>query len=136
MADPAPEHRLTSWQFLVFLTRFVVFFLSPTTKTRRRQEGPGRTYEFAQSRRDQPEAARLERVETHSPGIEKRFEMENFPSVMNLVNRVADLAEEANHHPDIFISYNQVTFTLTTHDAGGITEKDFDLAQRIETIAP
>ena len=69
-------------------------------------------------------------------GIEKRFEMENFPSVMNLVNRVADLAEEANHHPDILISYNQVTFTLTTHDAGGITEKDFDLAQRIETIAP
>jgi 4a-hydroxytetrahydrobiopterin dehydratase len=55
---------------------------------------------------------------------------------MNLVNRVADLAEEANHHPDILISYNQVTFTLTTHDAGGITEKDFDLAQRIETIAP
>ena len=69
-------------------------------------------------------------------GIEKRFEMENFPSVMNLVNRVADLAEEANHHPDILISYSQVTFTLTTHDAGGITEKDFDLAQRIEAIAP
>ena len=69
-------------------------------------------------------------------GIEKRFEMENFLSVMNLVNRVADLAEEANHHPDITINYNKVTFTLTTHDAGGITEKDFDLAQRIEAIAP
>ena len=68
-------------------------------------------------------------------GIEKRFEMENFPSVMNLVNRVADLAEEANHHPDILIT-NQVTFTLTTHDAGGMTGEDFDLAQRIETIAP
>jgi 4a-hydroxytetrahydrobiopterin dehydratase len=69
-------------------------------------------------------------------GIQKRFEMESFLSVMNLVNRVADLAEEANHHPDILINYNKVTFTLTTHDAGGITEKDFDLAQRIEAIAP
>jgi 4a-hydroxytetrahydrobiopterin dehydratase len=72
---------------------------------------------------------------THQ-GIQKRFEMESFLSVMNLVNRVADLAEEANHHPDILISYNKVTFTLTTHDAGGLTEKDFDLAQRIEAIAP
>jgi 4a-hydroxytetrahydrobiopterin dehydratase len=69
-------------------------------------------------------------------GIQKRFEMESFLSVMNLVNRVADLAEEANHHPDILINYNKVTFTLMTHDAGGITEKDFDLAQRIEAIAP
>jgi 4a-hydroxytetrahydrobiopterin dehydratase len=69
-------------------------------------------------------------------GIQKRFEMESFLSVMNLVNRVADLAEEANHHPEILINYNKVTFTLTTHDAGGVTEKDFDLAQRIEAIAP
>lgn len=69
-------------------------------------------------------------------GIQKRFEMESFLSVMNLVNRVADLAEEANHHPDIRINYNKVTFTLMTHDAGGITERDFDLAQRIEAIAP
>jgi len=69
-------------------------------------------------------------------GIQKRFEMESFLSVMNLVNRVADLAEEANHHPEILINYNKVTFTLTTHDAGGVTEKDFDLAQRIEAIVP
>ncbi len=69
-------------------------------------------------------------------GLQKRFEMENFLSAMNLVNRTADLAEQAQHHPDIFISYNKVTFTLTTHDAGGITEKDFGLAAKIEAIAP
>ncbi len=71
-----------------------------------------------------------------SQGIQKRYELTDFRSVMNLVNRVADLAEEANHHPDIMINYDKVTFTLTTHDAGGITEKDFALASRIEAIAP
>jgi len=69
-------------------------------------------------------------------GIQKRYEMDNLLSAMNLVNRAADLAEQAQHHPDIFISYNKVTFTLTTHDAGGISGKDFDLAARIEAIAP
>ncbi len=69
-------------------------------------------------------------------GIQKQYELADFRSVMNLVSRVADLAEEANHHPDIFINYDKVTFTLTTHDAGGITERDFSLASRIEAIAP
>ena len=69
-------------------------------------------------------------------GIRKQYVMNDFRSAVNLVNRVADLAEEANHHPDILINYDRVTFTLTTHDAGGITEKDFDLAARIEAIAP
>ncbi len=69
-------------------------------------------------------------------GVQKQFVLDNFLSAMNLVNRTADLAEQAQHHPDIFISYNKVTFTLMTHDAGGITEKDFALASRIEAIAP
>ncbi len=69
-------------------------------------------------------------------GIAKQYVMDNFLAAMNLVNRTADLAEQAQHHPDIFISYNKVTFTLMTHDAGGITEKDFALASRIEAIAP
>jgi 4a-hydroxytetrahydrobiopterin dehydratase len=68
-------------------------------------------------------------------GIQKRYDLADFRSAMNLVNRVAELAEEANHHPDIFVSYDRVTFTLTTHDAGGITGKDFDLASRIEAVA-
>ncbi len=69
-------------------------------------------------------------------GIRKSYELGDFCAAMSLVNRVADLAEEVNHHPDILISYNKVTFALTTHDAGGITAKDFDLAARIEAIAP
>ncbi len=69
-------------------------------------------------------------------GIRKFYELADFRSVMNFVNRVADLAEEANHHPDILINYNRVTFTLITHDAGGVTEKDFKLATRIEAISP
>ena len=71
-----------------------------------------------------------------SEGIRKKYVLNDFRSAINLVNRVADLAEEADHHPDILISYNRVTFTLITHSAGGITEKDFDLAARIEAIAP
>jgi 4a-hydroxytetrahydrobiopterin dehydratase len=69
-------------------------------------------------------------------GLQKRYEMADFLSAMQLVNRVADLAEAANHHPDIFISFNKVSFTLITHDAGGITEKDFSLASQIEAVAP
>ena len=74
--------------------------------------------------------------ENTSGGIQKQYELGNFLSAMNIVNRVADLAEEASHHPDILIRYDKVTFTLITHDAGGVTEKDFDLAERIEAIAP
>jgi 4a-hydroxytetrahydrobiopterin dehydratase len=55
--------------------------------------------------------------------------------VIRLVNRVAELAEKANHHPDILINYDKVTFTLITHDAGGITQRDFDLAARIDALA-
>ncbi len=68
-------------------------------------------------------------------GIQKRYEMEGFMHVIRLVDRVAEAAEKANHHPDILINYDKVTFTLITHDAGGITQKDFDLASRIEALA-
>jgi len=68
-------------------------------------------------------------------GIQKRYQRDSFMSVIHLVNDVAEAAETANHHPDILINYDKVTFTLTTHDAGGITRKDFDLATRIESLA-
>ena len=67
-------------------------------------------------------------------GIQKRYKLDSFMSAIDLVRRVADAAEAANHHPDILIQYDQVTFTLITHDAGGITRKDFDLAARIELL--
>ncbi len=68
-------------------------------------------------------------------GIQKRYKLDGFMSAIALVHRVAEAAEAANHHPDILIQYDQVTFTLITHDAGGITRKDFDLAARIESLA-
>jgi 4a-hydroxytetrahydrobiopterin dehydratase len=67
-------------------------------------------------------------------GIRKKYELKDFRVAMAFVNRVADLAEQVCHHPDIFVQYGTVTFTLITHDAGGLTDKDFELAARIEAI--
>ena len=53
---------------------------------------------------------------------------------MKFVNAVAKAAEKACHHPDIDIRWNKVTLALTTHDAGGLTEKDFDLARKFDRI--
>jgi 4a-hydroxytetrahydrobiopterin dehydratase len=64
----------------------------------------------------------------------KTFTMRTFPEAIAFVNRVADAAERANHHPDIDIRYTKLVFTLSTHDAGGITQKDLDLAGEIEAV--
>ena len=58
----------------------------------------------------------------------RTFQFQDFRAALLFVNRVADLAEKAGHHPDIDIRYNRVRLGLTTHDAGGLTLKDFDLA--------
>lgn len=60
--------------------------------------------------------------------LQRTYQFKDFVAAMAFVNRVADLAEKAQHHPDILIRYAKVTLTLSTHDAGGITEKDFALA--------
>ena len=67
--------------------------------------------------------------------IQRTFSFPNFVESMAFVNRVADEAERAEHHPDILIRYNKVTLTLSTHDAGGITKKDFDLARKANAFA-
>ena len=67
--------------------------------------------------------------------IQRTCQFPDFKAAMAFVNRVADAAEARQHHPDILIRYNKVTFTLSTHDAAGITEKDFDLARTIDTFA-
>jgi 4a-hydroxytetrahydrobiopterin dehydratase len=64
--------------------------------------------------------------------IEKEFRFDDFKASMAFVNRVADLAETADHHPDITIKYNRVKLTLSTHSEGGVTEKDFALAAQID----
>jgi 4a-hydroxytetrahydrobiopterin dehydratase len=67
--------------------------------------------------------------------ISRTFQFKNFPAAMKFVGAVADLAEQAWHHPDIDIRWNKVTLALTTHDAGGLTEKDFALAQQFEILS-
>jgi 4a-hydroxytetrahydrobiopterin dehydratase len=58
----------------------------------------------------------------------RTFQFEDFRRAMRFVNMVAELAEASGHHPDIDIRYNRVRLALVTHDAGGLTSKDFDLA--------
>lgn len=64
--------------------------------------------------------------------IAKDYRLKDFGESINFVERVAELAEHADHHPDIHISYNRVRLELATHSAGGVTQKDLDLAARID----
>lgn len=66
--------------------------------------------------------------------IQRTFSFDDFNAAMMFVNRVAELAESAQHHPDIMVRYNKVTLTLSTHEAGGLTEKDFDLARELDAV--
>ena len=66
--------------------------------------------------------------------LQKEFKFADFKEAMNFVNKVADIAEEEGHHPDIFIFYNKVTLTLFTHAARGLTENDFILASKVDKL--
>lgn len=66
--------------------------------------------------------------------LQKEFTFENFSDAMVFANKVGEIAEEENHHPDICVSYGSVVVMLTTHDKGGLTQKDFMCAARIEEI--
>jgi 4a-hydroxytetrahydrobiopterin dehydratase len=67
--------------------------------------------------------------------IRRRFEFPGFPASIAFVRRVAVKAEKAKHHPDIDIRWNKVALTLTTHSEGGLTEKDFSMAQECDQVA-
>jgi 4a-hydroxytetrahydrobiopterin dehydratase len=67
--------------------------------------------------------------------IERKFQFADFKQSMAFVNAVADAAEAMDHHPDIEIKYNRVEMTLSTHSEGGVTEKDFALAAKIDEAA-
>lgn len=66
--------------------------------------------------------------------ISRTFQFKDFPAAVSFVNSVAKIAEKEWHHPDIDIRWNKVTLTLSTHDAGGLTEKDFILAKQFDTL--
>ncbi|WP_415973467.1 4a-hydroxytetrahydrobiopterin dehydratase [Rhodococcus sp. 077-4] len=66
--------------------------------------------------------------------LTRTVELASFRAAIEVVNRVADAAEEADHHPDIDIRWRTLTFTLSTHSAGGLTRKDVDVARRIDEL--
>jgi len=67
--------------------------------------------------------------------IERTYVLPNFRASLAFVAYVGELAESKNHHPDIDIRYNKVTLALSTHDAGGITAKDFELARLVDAVS-
>ena len=68
--------------------------------------------------------------------IEKDFKFKNFTQALGFIVQVGVLAERMNHHPELFNVYNKVNIRLNTHDSGGVTTKDFDLAGQIESLFP
>jgi 4a-hydroxytetrahydrobiopterin dehydratase len=66
--------------------------------------------------------------------IVRTFQFDGFLNGIDFVNRIARKAQKSNHHPDIDIRFNKVTLKLTTHDEGGITEKDFSLARQCDEV--
>ncbi len=78
--------------------------------------------------------ARVPKWTLQGATITRTFTFKDFPAAIHFVDTVAVMAEEAWHHPDIDIRWNKVTLTLTTHDAGGLTEKDFTLARQFDGL--
>ena len=83
---------------------------------------------------DRRRAGRAGRWAGEPDGINRAVELASFPAAIAVVDRVAEAAEEADHHPDIDIRWRTLTFTLATHSAGGVTGKDVRLATRIDEI--
>ncbi len=78
--------------------------------------------------------ARLKGWKLAGNAIQQQFVFKDFKEAMFFVNSVAAMAERAGHHPDIAVTYNRVTLTLSTHDAGGITSKDLALAGAVQML--
>lgn len=82
----------------------------------------------------QERANQLEGWTVEGKELRTTRKFKDFLEAIAFVNKIVGPAEAAGHHPDLEISYNKVTVTLTTHDAGGLTSKDFDLAQSISPL--
>ncbi len=76
--------------------------------------------------------ADLDRWELSGDTIRREVVFDGFLDAIAFITRIAPLAEEANHHPELTNVYNSVTIVLTTHDEGGVTDKDIDLARAID----
>ena len=78
---------------------------------------------------------KLPEWELEKKHIERTFEFEDFNGAIDFVNGVAEIAEDEEHHPDIDIRYNKVRVQLSTHSEGGLTERDFEVAEKVDTLA-
>jgi 4a-hydroxytetrahydrobiopterin dehydratase len=83
----------------------------------------------------QERLGQLDGWERRDDAISRTFQFEDFQGSVDFVNRITPAAEEMNHHPDLEISWNKVTVTLSTHSQGGLTGNDFELAQQITELA-
>lgn len=83
----------------------------------------------------QQQLVRLPSWTRQNQQLQRTFILKNFVEAIKFVNQLVEPSEKLEHHPDILIQYNRVTITLSTHDAGGLTQKDFELAQIISQIA-
>ena len=81
-----------------------------------------------------PELEKLTAWKFENSGIEKKFIFKDFKESLQFINKIGFLAEEQNHHPELFNVYNKVNIRLSTHDANGVTDKDFNLAKAIDLI--
>ena len=82
----------------------------------------------------QPILKKLKDWKFNDDGIERKFVFKNFSQALGFIVQVGILAEKNNHHPELFNVYNKVDIRLSTHDANGLTDKDFDLAKAIELL--
>ena len=77
---------------------------------------------------------RVPEWDTNKKAIDRTFEFDDFAQAIDFVNAVAEIADEEEHHPDIDIRYNKVRLSLSTHSEGGLTELDFQVAEKIDTL--
>ena len=77
----------------------------------------------------------LDGWERDGEAIRRQFELDDFKGSVDFVTRLTPEAEAMNHHPDLEISWNKVTVTLSTHSEGGLTENDFELAHKVDALA-
>ena len=82
----------------------------------------------------QKRLSQMEGWKSEGNSISKKFETNDFAKGMEFLRKVADVAENMDHHPDVFLSYSYIKFILTTHSEDGITSDDFDLAEMIDRI--
>ena len=77
----------------------------------------------------------LDGWERDGDSLRREFKFDDFAGSVEFVNRIAPVAEEMNHHPDLSISWDTVVVSLSTHSQGGVTESDFELAARIDPLS-